>query len=189
MKQSQRGLSFVELLIVMVFLGIFTAVAVPSLSSTDSSKLDLAAEEIAEAIRFARSESIRSQIDFAIEVKHTTGKITLSKPTISGGNISGGNITGSEYLLRHPIDKQYYDFFVQGLPRAKGVKISNVSKPFSFAGLINPQEICLFDREGRPYFLNSGSSHYLTNGAITLDYRGHTKQVALSSFGRVTITQ
>ena len=40
--------------------GIAAAVAIPDISTTNPNRLDLAAEEIAQAIRFARSESLRT---------------------------------------------------------------------------------------------------------------------------------
>ena len=55
-----RGVTLPELLIVLTILGVAAAVAIPSLSSSNPQTLDLAAEEFANAMRFARSEALRT---------------------------------------------------------------------------------------------------------------------------------
>ncbi len=52
---AQAGLSLVELLLVITVLGLAAMLAIPSFSASDHSKLDLAAEEYAQAIRYARN--------------------------------------------------------------------------------------------------------------------------------------
>ena len=58
--REERGYTLVELVIVVTVLALIAAIAVPSLSSGPKKDLDLAAQEFAAAMRFARSESIRT---------------------------------------------------------------------------------------------------------------------------------
>ena len=58
----QRGLSLIELTAVIAILGIIALAVLPSFSSTDQYKLELAAQKIAEALRYARSASLRSGV-------------------------------------------------------------------------------------------------------------------------------
>ncbi|MCK5664685.1 MAG: prepilin-type N-terminal cleavage/methylation domain-containing protein, partial [Thiotrichaceae bacterium] len=56
----QAGYSLLELTIVVLITGILAAILIPDISSTPPSQLDLIAEKYASAMRFARSESIRT---------------------------------------------------------------------------------------------------------------------------------
>src|ERR1700689_3183256 len=54
--ERRRGFTLTELLIVVALLGTFAAVAIPLLSFQDSRKLDVAAEEVGNTLRFAIAE-------------------------------------------------------------------------------------------------------------------------------------
>ena len=54
---TQRGFTFLELLVVITIVGLVAMVAMPSSSSGDAATLELATAEFADAIRFAREES------------------------------------------------------------------------------------------------------------------------------------
>ena len=53
----QRGFTFLELLVVIAIVGLIAMVAMPSSTSGDAARLDLATAEVADAVRFAREES------------------------------------------------------------------------------------------------------------------------------------
>jgi prepilin-type N-terminal cleavage/methylation domain-containing protein len=54
-KSRSHGVTLVELLVVVSILGVVALVAIPDFSSSNPQTLDLAAEEFANAMRFARS--------------------------------------------------------------------------------------------------------------------------------------
>jgi prepilin-type N-terminal cleavage/methylation domain-containing protein len=58
--QSSKGFTLVEALTVVVVIGIISLAMVPLLSSQDSTKLDAAAGEVRNALRFAISEAGRT---------------------------------------------------------------------------------------------------------------------------------
>ncbi len=58
--QSSRGFTLLETLVVLVLIGIVALAAVPLLSSQDPTKLDVAAAEVGNALRFAISEAERT---------------------------------------------------------------------------------------------------------------------------------
>src|SRR6266571_5049035 len=59
-ERSSRGFTLVEALIVVVLVGIVALAPVPLLSSQNPTKLDVAAAEVGNALRFAISEAERS---------------------------------------------------------------------------------------------------------------------------------
>src|SRR6266704_1951177 len=58
--QSSRGLTLLETLLVVVLIGIVALAAVPLLSSQNPTKLDVAAAEVGNALRFALGEVERN---------------------------------------------------------------------------------------------------------------------------------
>ena len=59
-RRSSRGFTLAETLVVVVLIGILALAAVPLLSSQNPTKLDMAAAEVGNALRFAISEAERS---------------------------------------------------------------------------------------------------------------------------------
>lgn len=178
-----KGYTLLEALVVVAIVGIVAAVAVPNLLSKDPATLDLVASEVAEALRYGRSEAIRTAEIRTVGVYQATEQVRVSKPTISGGNL-----TGMHSVLTHPVSKKSYDFFIKELPYASGIRVVNTSKPFYFKGLPDPIENVLFDGNGCPFWLKDGVSHQLASGEVRLAYGGEQRLVRLVPItGRVTI--
>ncbi len=102
--KSQLGYTLTELIIVVTILGIIAAIAVPATSSNSDKSLDLAAQEFAAAMRFARGESKRTGEPHGFRQQSSAKRIRVfrldqgtSPPTLI-------------YDVYHPIDKQLYDY-------------------------------------------------------------------------------
>jgi prepilin-type N-terminal cleavage/methylation domain-containing protein len=176
-----RGISLVELLIVVVILGIAAAVAVPNLSPTDSYKLDLAAGEVAEAIRYARSEAIRTGAVTYLSISQVTQQITLGMADLSASPVAVASV------LIHPLSKKNYDFNLSDLPVASGVRITNSDDVFLYSTVGRAQSL-LFDATGTPKWMAGGTSYRLSSGEIRLGYADQEKIVRIAPLtGRVTI--
>jgi len=140
---TQQGYTLVELVIVVGIIALIAAIAIPATTSTGSDKqLEVAAEEFAAAMRFARSESLR------------TGKPHGFRQTVSDKRIRVFSLDESTspptlvYDIYHPVDKQLYDFELdlQSIAAA-----DSVSRNVAFRGTCNKNANAYFDANGTPW--------------------------------------
>ena len=103
-RNFQAGYTLTELVIVVTILGVIAAVAVPATSSSTDSKLDLAASEFAAAMRFARSESMRTGEPHGFRQQSGAKRIRVFRLD------TGTSPATLVYDVYHPIDKQLYDY-------------------------------------------------------------------------------
>ena len=180
---QERGYTLLELVIVVAILGMIAAVAVPSVSQGSDEKLRLAATEVASAIRFARSEALRTGEGHGLTVSQSTQKVTVNKYDLTTAPIS------TLGTLTHPIDKQPYDFNVNTRSTTQGVLISNTQDVFNYTGLGGRRSL-IFDAYGTPkWIVGSGPTTYLlSDGDIELSYGGQQRVVSVAPItGRVTV--
>lgn len=170
---DQTGFTYLELVIVVIILGIVAVVAMPQLSSSNSNRLDIAASEIADAVDFARTESLRTKSVYGIDVNAANEQIRVySKPAGT-----------AVYTVYHPIDKKLYDIQLKTNTQTAGVDL--VSASFTFSNGVN-SALLDFNSDGMPKY-TSTTDYMLTSGAITLSYKGQTRKVIIAPMtGRVT---
>lgn len=70
-------MTLVELLATTVVLAILATVMVPSLSFNDSTKLAVAAQQVGNALRFARNEAIRTGQNVLVDAETSPGRLLL----------------------------------------------------------------------------------------------------------------
>ena len=179
---KQFGFTLVELSVVVAILGIIAIAAIPSLSAPDSYKLDLAAEEVADAIRFARSEAVRTGKTHGVQITPTN----LYQLRVHKVNTSGSSAVSLGYAT-HPVTKKSYTSDLVAGPLTSGVQFTNSSSPFSYSPVFN-NNFVLFDDNGSPFFKFSNTYHRLTGAAITLALGDHQRIIQIApSHGRITI--
>ncbi|MGB5396844.1 MAG: GspH/FimT family pseudopilin [Gammaproteobacteria bacterium] len=182
MLRNEHGHSLVELLIVVTILGIAAAVAIPDISTTHVSTLDLAAEKIAEAVRYARSEAQRTGNVHGVEINQGTQRIVVYKANLATTPVSIASI------LYHPVSRQSFDFNLDSSTLTNGVRIINADDPFLYASGRNTN--LLFNATGVPIWIDnaSASTYSLEDGAVELTYGRHNRTVRVAQItGRVTV--
>ena len=182
MRQVQCGYSLLELLAVVMILGIAASVAIPDISATDSDKLDLAAEEIAQAVRLARSESLRTGQIHGVQISQDTQRVVAYRADLTTTPVSIGAI------LYHPVSKQRLDYAVDTGSMTAGVTIINAQDPFLYG--MGRRKNLLFDETGVPIWIvnSTGSTYVLQDGTVQLSYGGDSRSVRIAQItGRVTV--
>ena len=80
------------------------AVVIPDSSPTSQQKLDLAANQIAQALRFAHSEALRTGEHYGVTISQVTQNITVQKWDMTTDPVS------TELVPYHPVNKQSFVF-------------------------------------------------------------------------------
>ncbi len=174
----QLGLNLVELAIVVAILSITAAVAIPNLASTHSSTLDLSAEEFAQAIRFARSESLRTGNPHGFFLQVANKRIRVFRADM------GTNPPTPVYDIYHPVSKQPYDVDLDTHSFAEAASIQTSS---SYEFTCNDERYTIFEAQGVPY-CGDPIDVLLRDGAITFSLAGDTRKTTLYGLtGRVTV--
>jgi len=176
-KKASQGISLLEMSLAVLVLSIIAAVAIPNLAANDPVKLDIAAKEIAAAIRFAQSEARRTKSLYGIDTDATNERVRVYRlPGLL-----------PVYDVYHPVDKKLYDINLKTHPFAAGVDL--VSANFSFSGGLSSSTYLGFNSEGYPkYSAPSGNDAMLTGGTIILGYGGEQRIINISPMtGRVTV--
>lgn len=139
--QQQYGYTLVELMIVVIVLAAIAAIAVPATSSNSDRQLDLAAQEFAAAIRFARSEAIRTGEPYGFHDHATQKQLQIFRLD------TGSSPATLVYDVYHPIDKSLYDINFDLPP----VAVSSIDHTTVYRGTCNQRNRIYFDRNGTPW--------------------------------------
>jgi type II secretion system protein H len=174
----QAGYSLLELTLVVLILGIMAAAVAPSFFSANPAKLDSAAEEFAAAMRFARSEAIRTGEPMGFRQTWTPKRIrvySLDTATAPWTLI---------YDVYHPVSKKIYDIDLENHPFAYADSLSGVR---NYRATCYQKGNVYFDSNGIPFCANPETTP-LEEFNVTLTLGEETRVVALDAItGQVTI--
>jgi len=154
------------------------AVVVPSFSSPDPERLDTAAQEIADAMRFARSEAMRLGEPRGFTENSSQKRIRVFRPET--GTLPWTLV----YDVYHPVSKQIYDITLDTHAFAKA---DSVTATRVYRGACNQDWNVYFDAGGIPRCTDP-ETVLLQQYDVTLSLGTQTRVVSLNSItGQVSV--
>ena len=178
MYRNEHGYALAELLIVVAILGVAASVVIPDISTTNAGKLELAAKEFAQAMRFARSEAIRTAQPRGFSQQSTAKRIRVFRPD------TGTSPWTLNYDVYHPVSKHLYDIDLNRHPFALAGSLDRVA---TFMGNCNASGNIYFDSNGIPRCADP-ETILVTQFDVTFTLDKLTRVVTLHAItGRVTV--
>lgn len=178
-ESRSHGVTLTELLVVITLLGTVAVAAVPSLSVTNTHKLDLAAAEVADAIRHARNEAIRrgAPVGFRNE---GSGKMDIDLYRLDTATTPATPV----YDIEHPFTHGPYEISLGTHPYAR---MSDLTYTAEFYGTCTQTEFIYFDSSGVPR-CGEPDTVLLKRYEMTVIHGDHARVVTLEGItGRVTV--
>lgn len=175
---QQRGYTLTELVIVVVTLALVAAIAAQSFDSEPDRELALVASEFASAIRFARSESIRTGAPHGFRFLSGEDRIRVFRADTSG---SPWTWVWDTY---HPVTRQLYDY---SFPVDLAGAPDPASETAVYRGTCSLTGAVYFDANGTPWCLEPETTLL---ESYRLDLASSDEQVAVlldGITGRVTV--
>jgi prepilin-type N-terminal cleavage/methylation domain-containing protein len=186
-----HGYTLVEMVVAVAVLAILAAAAIPLMGPVNENKLDAAASEIANALRFARVEAMRTGsirgVDFSVDPATGKRRIRVFRT-------DAATPPNPVYDVYHPLDKKLYDIQLATGPGTQGATISKAAfvyfRPlFTFV----TQDQAAFDASGNPEYYPDAANFSLTldvfsPAQIAVSLAGKSRTVSLDTVtGRVTV--
>ncbi len=160
---------------------------IPTFSSKDPQKVDLAADIIAQALRYARSESIRTGDIHGVLIDTNDSEALGKDITVFRADL-GQKPFGNLGTLYHPVTKQSYDLWLSDNPSTRNVEFSSTSKPFRFEGITDKQRYLFFNPQGQPVYVQAGVLYAYLKGNVRVKQGDVDRRIRIEpTTGKVTV--
>ena len=172
-----RGFTLLETLVVVFIVGIIASVVLPQFTPSNSYKLKTASNELANALRFARVEAIRTATPHGVDYTDASKLLQVYRLDTTSTH---------QYDVYHPVDKKllWLDYSTTG--DQAPVQLDSVT--LQYGGNATNRIYISFDEYGTPRFLNGTLYDMLDNATIILSDAGQTSTITVSPMtGRVTV--
>jgi type II secretory pathway pseudopilin PulG len=162
---KSAGYTLAEMLIAVTLLAAASAVVVPMLGAPSASRVDLAATELAQALRFARSEAQRTRLPHGVRIDQGTERAQVFRLDTSTTPAT------PLFTVRHPIHHGWYVLDFAGDRPTRGVQITTAV--LSFSAACGESRDVVFDARGWPFCSQPptvelvGATIQLGNGSVT----------------------
>lgn len=178
-RTADRGFSVTELLLVVAVIAVIAAMAVPSFTDIHVRRLEAASSEVANALRHARNESIRTAIPHG--VRKLSGQNVISVFRLD----TGPNPPVEVFDVSHPVDRGgLYIVDLYGNPRSRA---TTVAAHFGIYEVASAQEAIAFNSRGEPIDGVSGLPLFAEAGGFVLNNGDRGVIVAVTRLaGKVT---
>ena len=150
-----------------------------SSSVDDEVRIELATSEVAGALRFARSEALRTGQYHGARIDSALQRIRVYRLDVSGSPAV------EEYVVAHPVDKQLFDVSLRSGSFTPDGGITSVE--FRFGGDPAPGESVAFDIRGNP--VSPLDLTLMDSGRVTLGLGGRLATVSIAPLSGLVSTQ
>ncbi len=175
---SAGGFTLLELVLVLTIVGLIAAVAAPQLGSTDPAAADVAAAEVARALRFTRAEALRTGTPHGVRLQPDLERLqafrldtATTPPTVI-------------YDVIDPLNKRPYTLDLATNSATARVDLTSTATTFSSTCV--PGDLIAFDHNGVPRCTDPMTSR-LTAATIALVHRRASRTITVTPYsGRVS---
>ncbi len=177
-KIGSLGFTLLEITLVVLLLAITAVVAMSNMAVNDQYKLDQAAKEIAQAMRYARSQAMSLNAPYGFRQQSVAKRMRVFRLDTSTSPAT------LEYDVYHPVSKKLYDIQFDNHPTAA---VDSITRQADFFGTCNQGHKVYFDGQGIPWCTDP-SNIMLDHFQVILELKGHTRVVTLEGrTGRVSL--
>jgi prepilin-type N-terminal cleavage/methylation domain-containing protein len=173
LKPNDRAFTLIEMVMVIVIVGILTAVAIPRFSSFYAIKLDGVAKKLVSDIRYVQQIAVAEHVNTRIVFNSAVDTYTAYKEVSPSGS-------GNWIVLVDPFTRRSLNPWVNFVtdPKYQGINILSVN----FGGTPTLR----FDWQGVPQ--DGNGANLSADGSVTLDYQDNSSTIYVTpNTGRVRV--